>query len=384
MVAHLPDHPVLLLAGGVDGQLHEGVALQVDGFRGLGVDEVVVVGSQLEGRRGLVGFTVGKRFEQVVAMLVDEVLEVADVLVVAGVEHHFVVHAAADAPFFVVQLLRLAEQSLQAVDLGLHVFHEPCVEQLLVAVVDGALKPGVLPHAVDPGARAVVADVGHQRAHGAVLSLLRLHAVVVVVGNVVVPQRSPEQPGVVLLLIEVGAVEAVEVGAHLGTDVPVYERQGVYVGPVAPLRIGKVGGVECAFEGLVDVVLDVGGLAGGYLVVLGVVNAYGRLIVGRGEAVAVAKAVDLQQVAARRVVALSEGVGLLADVYAPLPDVNLVAYLVVALIDVVQHHVDELGSGVELERRKRAQRRGQRVAHQRLVAGVGQQRPLLGLGPLAA
>ena len=105
-----------------------------------------------------------------------------------------------------------------------------------------------------------------------------------------------------------------------------------------------------------------------------------RSPIARGvEVVAVLEAVDFEQIAARDVVVFTQRVVLLGDVYAVRAHVYLVANLVSAHIDVVEHEVDELGGRIELERREGSQGRGDGVAHHRLVAGIGQQRPLLGL-----
>ena len=64
--------------------------------------------------------------------------------------------------------------------------------------------------------------------------------------------------------------------------------------------------------------------------------------------------------------------------------IHLVRELVIAHILVVDGQVDELGRRVELQSSPFAHQAGQRIAQQRLVGVVGQQRPLLGIrAPLA-
>ena len=98
----------------------------------------------------------------------------------------------------------------------------------------------------------------------------------------------------------------------------------------------------------------------------------------------VAEAVGLDEVAAADVALRREGLVLLGDVDAVLAHVNLVAHLIVAAILPVEGQVDEHGAGGERLAAEVADVAGQGVAQERLVAVVGQQGPLLGIGALRA
>ena len=80
-----------------------------------GVHKMVIEVVGLKFGRWFNGFPFEERLLQVGAVVGDELLHVGHILFVAGVEHHFVIDAPVDAPFLVVELLRLFEHPCQAV-----------------------------------------------------------------------------------------------------------------------------------------------------------------------------------------------------------------------------------------------------------------------------
>ena len=293
------------------------------------------------------------------------------------------VHAHVDAPLLIVERLRGREQSGEAVRLGQKKVLDAGPEKLLEAVVDTPLEPGVLPHALNPRLGAAVGLVGHEQTQGGGI------AAVVVVGDVVVPQRAEEETVVAALLIEIGAVEAVDVGRQLRADVPVDERGRIDKSPVAPLGIGERRRRQGTLE-TGDVLLDVGGLARENVLIVRIMDAHGRVVYSGAEAVAVHEAVRLQKIAARDVVAGGQRHRLLRDVHTVGTHLHLVADLIGALIDAVEREIDKTHRGIEGQRlgfgrpaqggAEETHLRGQSITYQRLVAGIGQERPLLGVG----
>ena len=181
--------------------------------------------------------------------------------------------------------------------------------------------------------------------------MLRPDTLVVVVGDVVVPEWAPVELGVALVLVEIGREETVDVGTDFGADIPVDERRRVDHCLVSFFGVGKVGISQPRVK-VVYVVSDVVSLSDVNLILVGIVDAH-RSPIARGvEVVAVLEAIDFEQVAARDVVILAQRVLLLGDVHAVRAHVYLVADLVGAYITVVKHVVDELDSGIELERRE--------------------------------
>ena len=89
----------------------------------------------------------------------------------------------------------------------------------------------------------------------------------------------------------------------------------------------------------------------------------------------VVRTVRLQQIAARDVGRVGGDGVLLCDVDTMWPHVDLIAYLICAEVIAVELEVDKAAGGIEAEPQPLAEGRGQRVAHHRLVGGVGQQRP---------
>ena len=288
------------------------------------------------------------------------------------------VHPACQSPFFVVLLLRLLEESSQAVHLVLQVVNQSFVEQFLVSHVHLFGEPRVFPHAVDPSFRTTIGDVGHEAVCGGAQTLLRPDAVVVVVGDVVIPQRSEIEQRVGLFLIEIGAVETIDVGAYLGAEIPVDERFFIHHVPISADGVGEVARPQSSFKH-VDIVVDVGILQGVDVLLVRVVYAYGGVVVVGCEAVAVLETIHLQQVAARDVGVVGQRHFLFDDIHTMGAHFNLVADLVVSLILPVEHHIHELGGGIELQRCELTQSRSQRVSHERLVGSIGKQRPFLGL-----
>ena len=95
------------------------------------------------------------------------------------------IHPAVDAPFFVVAFLRFLQQHVDTVNLFVEGFHDSGIEEFVVPTVDEACKPWVGPHPVCPFACVAISVFRHQFVYGAG------DAPVVVVGDVVVPKRSP-------------------------------------------------------------------------------------------------------------------------------------------------------------------------------------------------
>ena len=124
---------------------------------------------------------------------------------------------------------------MQAVYLLIYIALDAVGNQLFVPAVDETGKPGVLPHLLQPVAAAVagaVAVLCHKLTAG-VAGSAAVCAVVVVIGYVIVPKRSPIQMRVVLLLIEICGKEAIDICGYLGADIPVGKRRGIHHWTVA-------------------------------------------------------------------------------------------------------------------------------------------------------
>ena len=92
------------------------------------------------------------------------------------------------------------------------------------------------------------------------------------------------------------------------------------------------------------------------------------------------RADGFEEIAARNVGHFGERPVLLADIHAVRPHLHLVGDLVSAVVAVVEGEVNELGGGIEVHPQPLAHLAGYGVAHERLVAVVGEQRPFLCLG----
>ncbi len=375
---------------GHDESLTVGVEAGARAGVGYGVE---IVGARLHGRLddGLldvraVRMTLGEGREQCRHAHVYEAPEVVDIFAVGAVDDHLAQGALPYVPALIVQALRRIEQGGQAVNAVDELLLEAVVIEGGVAFEDEPLEPLVLPHAPDPLLQAVVGegDVGHQLTLRVVAAVLQ--PVVVVEGDVIVPHRSEAQSVVVLLLIEEHAPEVVGVGGDLAGQIPADERECVDVVVIA--AVGLEGAVqEAALEG-VDEVAYVVILLRRYFVVRRVMDGDGHALDGSAPtALAVSEvgeAVGLEEVAAGVVALGGEGIVLLPDVYAMAAHVDVVAHLIVAAVLSVQGQVSELGAGREHLSAEVAHAAGQGIAEERLVAVVGQEGPLLGVGPSGA
>ena len=92
------------------------------------------------------------------------------------------------------------------------------------------------------------------------------------------------------------------------------------------------------------------------------------------------KPIYLQQIATRDVCIIGERYVLLGDVHPFLPHFHLVADLVGAHIDIVQHQVHKLIGGVEGESGKLTHGGCHGIADECLVGGIGDERPTLRVG----
>ena len=269
------------------------------------------------------------------------------------------------------------QQFCETVYFVVEIVCESCVQQLRVASVDEFGKPWVVPHTVYPLLCLPIAIVCHE------LCLRTGLARVVVVCYVVVPERSPVEQRVGLVLIEIGTPEAVDVCRQLGTYIPVGKRHAVHPGPIPLVRVGIVPGVENGLE-VGYIFLDILVLRGYNILIVRIYYAYGHRVGGRSEAVAIHKSVNLQQIPSADVGGVEQRQVLLYDIHPAFPDLHLVTNLVVAEIIAVEHKVHELGGGIELQRRELSHERCHGIAYETLVGSVGQQRPALGLGSVRA
>ena len=179
-----------------------------------------------------------------------------------------------------------------------------------------------------------------------------------------------------MVLIEIGAVVAVEVRADLRAKEPVDERRGVNKRTIAEHWVLEVRRAQRTLK-LCYVVADIRVLRGNDVVFVRIVNTDRHTVARRRKAVAVFEAVDLEQVATRDIAVVGQRQVLFDDVDTMRPYIHMVAQLVATQKRPVQHQVDKLIAWVELQRRELAQSRCHRVPDQRFVGSIRQQRPLL-------
>ena len=247
----------------------------------------------------------------------------------------------------------------------------------MVTAIDKARKPRVGPHTLHPHLRAIVSHVHHQLSCGVTPSTIG--SVIVVVGNIVVPQRSPIQQRIVLILVEIRAVEAVDIGRHLRGNVPVGERRGVHKPAITFILIGVIARNQGPLK-LIHIIIDPRRLLGHNLIVVGAMDSDGHPIVRGCEAVAVSKSVYLQQVSARDVRRLRKREVLLHHIHTMGSHIHLITNLIRAQVDAIELKIHKLGGWVERHAKEITHIRSDGVAHHGLICRVGQQRPALGLG----
>ena len=107
-------------------------------------------------------------------------------------------------------------------------------------------------------------------------------------------------------------------------------------------------------------------------------DAY-RQIMGRGEVISILESIHLKKVSSSDITGFGEWKILFDDVDTVRTHLHLVADLVIALIDPVEREVHKLGSRWVFHTDEIAHLRSDGVSDERLVGGIGQQCPFLGL-----
>ena len=92
------------------------------------------------------------------------------------------------------------------------------------------------------------------------------------------------------------------------------------------------------------------------------------------------RAVTLQQVSACDVCPLCQRIFLFGNIYAMRTHLHLIRYLVVTHVPVIECEINELSCRIELQPCPLAHQAGYGIADKRLVAMIGQQSPLPGIG----
>ena len=205
-------------------------------------------------------------------------------------------------------------------------------------------------------------------------------AVVVLEGEVEVPDGFHVELRVVAVLVHVGAPVCVGVARQFPHEEVPVEAGQVEVLTIPLLVVLPVRLVEGALEGVV-VLTDVVELYRQDVLVVGVFDGDGRGTC-RSEVLGLLRGigVNLDEVAARQQVAFRAGVVHLVDVHAVFAYVDGVAHLIATLVLAVHDDVHRSAPRRVAKTHATAYLEGQTVAQQGLVAIVVDERPLLGLG----
>ena len=251
------------------------------------------------------------------------------------------------------------------------------IKHFLVTPIDETRKPGVLPHAVNPILASAIAIVAHQL----VLSVVGATSVcsaIVVVGNVIIPQRSPIEQGILLILIEISGEISIDITTHFGSDVPIDERRGVHPSTIAFLRICEFAAVKNRLK-VLHILPNIRILFPRDVLLVGIMNADGYTILRCGKTVAIIKTINLQQISTCDVTLLRQREILLCDVDTMRAHIHMVADLVIAQKRAVQCDIHKLMGRIVLQSQEIAHQKGDSIAHQRLITRICQQCPLLRL-----
>ena len=192
--------------------------------------------------------------------------------------------------------------------------------------------------------------------------------------QVEVPQRtSTELAAAVLVHITTSGKPRIAVVGQLHDDPPVDERVDVDVVGVG--FVDRRTGIEQLFD-VVDVFGDVLTLLGAQYLLIGFLDVDRQVAVRCAEFVDfVVITVEFQQITARYGVAVGVFGLHLGNVHAVRIDTNLFAQQVTAPVFAVEDHLHETAVGRPRQGGAAADFEGRAVAHQRAVAGVGEQHP---------
>ena len=263
------------------------------------------------------------------------------------------------------------------------------VEKFGVEVVALAQQRPYLAHAA-PRRRVVLDNPGHELLHvsggrGTGITVDEIGftvdiecARIVVESQVLVPDGAGDEPVGASLLIHICAPVGVGVAGELAADEIAQEAVEVKITAVAALGVGIVGGID-SVDHHVEIVLYVAALRVDNLIVGRRLYCHRYVVVGvEPRNLLVGIGVDFQEVAPGKSLAGHIVGSHLRDVNTSRTHLHLVAELIATFIFSVVNHVDEAAVGSVFQSYGPAHVERHTIAHQRLVAVVVDQSPLLG------
>ena len=232
-------------------------------------------------------------------MCIDIGFEINNILIIGRIEHALTKHTGHDAPLVIIEFLRLLQQIGNGVNLLIKIVFQTCIKSLLKTPIDETREPRVFPHAVDPVFTSTVAIVAHQLVF-CIVGTTPIYTVIVVVSDVIVPQRSPVEQRILLILVEIGREKAINIAAHFGGNVPIDKRRRVHPTTIALVRISEIATPKHILK-VLHVLPNIRILFPRDVFLIRIMNTDWHTIVRCGEIVAIIKAIDLQEITTRDV-----------------------------------------------------------------------------------